>query len=239
METLSVRACIRYGWQTFKRRPWFLVGVTLLLAVINMIIPSPPEEGAISLMLGIGVVSVLLSLFLQLAGTAFALRAHDSVTTASLKDLWRPELYLRYLGTMLLSMLVIGIAFAIPVGLAFLLYPVIGYASLVALVLVIPGIILALALSQAGYLVIDQGQGPVAALKESARITKGNRGKLLLLGIAVALLVIVGLICLLVGVLIALPVASIAMAHAYRVLSGTEAQPVVVVETPAEPVQVA
>ena len=31
----SAGAAIRFGWETFKRRPWFFVGTTLLILLVS------------------------------------------------------------------------------------------------------------------------------------------------------------------------------------------------------------
>lgn len=233
--TLSVRESIRYGWHTFKQRPWFLIGVTLLIGVINVVIPGSKESYGLPVIVIIEVIAFLVGLLVQLGGTSFALRAHDDVAATKLKDLWRPQLYLRYAGTTILTLIVVLIALGIPVGITYGLYTYVGNIAFLALILLIPGIILAIALSFTTYLVVDQGTGPVAALKESMRITKGNRGKLLLLGIAVTLLNLLGLICLFVGLLVTLPISALAMVHAYRVLSGTMVAAPEAVPTPVTP----
>ena len=34
MHTLSIGDCIRFGWETFKQRPWILIGAFVLAMVI-------------------------------------------------------------------------------------------------------------------------------------------------------------------------------------------------------------
>jgi hypothetical protein len=38
MPVLSIGECIKFGWETFKRRPWILIGGFL----ITMLVPSIP-----------------------------------------------------------------------------------------------------------------------------------------------------------------------------------------------------
>jgi uncharacterized membrane protein len=84
--------------------------------------------------------------------------------------------------------------------------------------LIIPGIILALALYFTTYLIVDRKMGPIEALKESARITKGHRWELLVLSFLIVFVVLAGIICLFVGIFVAIPVTSLAMVAAYRKL---------------------
>jgi uncharacterized membrane protein len=86
----------------------------------------------------------------------------------------------------------------------------------------------------AGFLVIEKNMKPIEALKESARMTKGSRWKLFLLGLALTGLTILGMIPLMLGLFIAAPLSMLALVHAYRTLSGGAMMPVVEkVETPA------
>jgi len=80
----------------------------------------------------------------------------------------------------------------------------------------VPGIILALAFIFSSYLIVDKGKGPIEAMKESWRITKGHWWKLFLLVLAIIGLNILGFILLLVGLLVTIPVSMIALSHAYR-----------------------
>jgi hypothetical protein len=71
----------------------------------------------------------------------------------------------------------------------------------------------------ATYFVVDKGMGPIEALKASARITKGNRMRLLALFAAGMLISLFGALALIVGLLVAIPVITLASVHAYRRLS--------------------
>ena len=57
-------------------------------------------------------------------------------------------------------------------------------------------------------------------MKESKRITYGHKWQLLGLGLLSALIVLLGLLAAGIGILVSLPVVSLAGAHAYRVLAG-------------------
>ncbi len=70
------------------------------------------------------------------------------------------------------------------------------------------------------FIVIDRELGPIEAMKESMRIARGHRWPLLGLIVLLALIVLVGVLALFVGLLVAMPVTTLAFVHAYRVLSG-------------------
>lgn len=218
METFSVRGSVRYGWETFKKRPWYLIGVAALIGIINLIIPGPSEDSSMEATVALGLISFLLGSLLQLGATNIALKAHDNVEEVRVKDLWMPHLFLKYLLATILTGIVLGIAFLIPIAAGYILYTMYGIAGLAAVVLFIPGIILSIALAFVGYGIIDKNLGPIDSIKESLRLTKGNRWKLFLLMLTFVAIALLGVICLLVGLLVALPVIAIAMAHAYRVI---------------------
>jgi uncharacterized membrane protein len=224
METpgLSIRECLRFGWTTFKKRPWILVGATALVSAVSMLIPDiEPKQHGWALAIAVGVMSFMVTTLMELGMANFALKAHDNVEGVTLKYLWRPELFWKYLGTSLLALLIVVVGLVL---------------------LIIPGIIAALMLCFSTYLVVDRGMLPVAALKESRRLTKGHRWKLLGLFGMIALLNILGLVALLVGLLVSIPVTALAFVHAYRTLTAlnpAENESVVVPEETGPPVEAA
>lgn len=210
MNSLSVGDSIRFGWETFKKRPWFFVGVTLLIMILSGIASSITGMfGEDSPLAALGVVvNIVLSTFIGMGATAFYLKAHDAPEAVESNELWHPSGFWRYLGATLLSGIIV----------------VLGL-----ILLIVPGIILMLMFVFVAYAVIDRGLGPIEALKESRRITAGSRWQLLGLVLAVAGINILGILCLLVGLLITIPVTSLALVHAYRTLEhrASELSPVV------------
>lgn len=210
MPTLSIGDCISYGWETFKKRPWFLIGalvLVMLISIIPNIFATPPEFGPDGKIIPhpvttrdviVSLVSLVVSIFISLGLTTLSLRAHDNIEGANFADLWNPGPFWRYLGAYILTIL------AIALGL---------------IAFVIPGFIIAIGLSFVPFLVIERGLGPIEAIKESWRLTKGHKGSLFLLMLALIGITLLGFIALLVGVFVALPIIMIAFAHAYRTLS--------------------
>lgn len=94
----------------------------------------------------------------------------------------------------------------------FLLVLAIG-AGLV--LLVVPGVVIALSATFTLHLMVDRGLGPIAALKESWRITRGHWLRLLgFYGIALCVFV-AGLLACGVGLVVAVPVVYLALAALY------------------------
>ena len=83
----------------------------------------------------------------------------------------------------------------------------------------VPGIIIAMGLAFVPYLVVERGLGPIDAIKESWRITKGHKWQLFLLVLALLGINLLGLLALVVGIFVAIPVTMIAFVHAYRTLA--------------------
>ncbi len=218
---------IGFGWETFKKRPWFFVGATCMLAIIQVVL----QMGGLIPVAG-SIVSTIVGVYVGMGVIRFSLRAHDSVGEASYDVIWNRKGFWRYLGSYFLMGLISagpiaggGIAAAIYVAAAGL--PAAG--SLLTSGFIIPVIIivvLALAwlvyasarLTFVAYLVLEAGKGPVEAVKESFRITQWSVGKIVLFSFALVLLNILGAIALLVGLLVTIPVSMLAMAHLYRTL---------------------
>ena len=208
MPTFSIGDCIRFGWETFKKRPGILIGAFVLTMLIPSIpgilfpspevmpgVPPPPPTNAALIA---ALASLVLGIFTAMGMTTLALRAHDDIANVTIGDLWNPQPFWRFLGAQFL------VAIIIFVGL---------------LLLIVPGIIAALGLLFVLYVVIDRGAGPINALKESWRITNGNKWQLFLFGLALMGLNLLGLLALVIGVLVTAPITWLAVTHAYRTLA--------------------
>jgi len=209
MNTFSVGESIRFGWETFKKRPWFFIGVTVITAVISGVVSSVLDstDGGPLLKLANTLVNIAVSTLVGLGITSVYLKAHESVESVSFSNLWYPDLFWNYLAASLVMSVIIGIGF---------------------ILLIVPGIVLATMLLFTTYLVVDRKLGPIEALKESRRITDGKKWQLLVFLLAIFGINIVGFICLLVGLLVSIPVSTLAIVHVYRKLehSASEVTPV-------------
>lgn len=210
MQTLSVGDCIRHAWEIFKQRPWLIVGGFALAMLISSlpsmfgpqpeigpdgrIVPHPPTTYELVMLLA----GIVVSIYVGLGLTTFALRAHDDVAGLELADLWNPAPFWRFLGAHVLAGL------AVLVGL---------------LLLVVPGIIIGVGLTFVPYLIVDRGAGVVDSLKESWRLTKGNKLQLFFLLLALLGLNILGLLALIIGIFVTAPLSLLALTSAYRKLA--------------------
>jgi|SRR3989344_522513 len=199
MNTFSVGEAIRFGWETFKKRPWFFIGITVITAAISGAVSSAlgsVEEGPV---VGIAntLVNMAVSTFIGLGITSIYLKAHVSVESVSFSDLWHPDLFWNYFAASIVVSIIVGVGF---------------------ILLIVPGVILALMFLFTTYLIVDKKLGPIEALKESNRITKGKKWQLLVLMLAIIGVNILGFIGLLVGLLISIPVSTLAIVYVYRKL---------------------
>lgn len=200
MNTFSIKEALRFGWETFKKKPGLFIAVTLIIGVVSWITGFVAamfgEDGAGGLMGTL--LNVLVSTLVDLGAMALLLKAYDHLDDVTIADLWHPQQYLPYLAATVLT----------------------GLAVVIGLVLlIVPGIILGIMFMFVKFLVIDRNLGPIEAMKESIRITKGSRWQLLLFILAVVALNIVGATLLLVGLIVTIPVTGLAMVHVYRKLS--------------------
>jgi uncharacterized membrane protein len=206
MHTFSAGDAMKYGWQSFKKRPWFFIGATAIVLVVSSIgstISQNLQNQGIFALLGT-LISVGISTLIDMGFTNLTLRAHDSSEAAKLEDLWHSKPFWKFFFASILSGLAVGIGI---------------------ILLIVPGVILALMFLFVKYIVIDRELGPIEALKESRRITAGHKWQLFELLIIILLVNILGLVCLFVGLLVSIPVSTLAIVHAYRTLGGHGSAP--------------
>ena len=93
------------------------------------------------------------------------------------------------------------------------------------LFLIVPGIWLALALSQVEYFVVDRNMGPIEAFKASMSATEGQKGKIFLYGLVSIGIGLLGLLACCIGILVAMPVIEVGSAIIFTRLTGTAVSP--------------
>jgi uncharacterized membrane protein len=211
MNTFSAGEMIRFGWETFKKRPWFFVGIQLVIIVVGGVASQMSDqfdkgyEGSMMLLLALVgfFVGSVIHILIKMGTISFALKANESAEAARFEDLWAPAMFWKYL----LASIVVGL---------------IVVAGLI--LFIVPGIVWALRYMFVPYLVVDRGLGVRDALTESSRITYGHTWELLLLILAIIGINILGLLALVVGLLVSLSVTMFALAHAYRTLEHTASE---------------
>jgi len=86
--------------------------------------------------------------------------------------------------------------------------------------LIVPGIIFAVAYYFYGFAIADEARDPITALKQSADLTRGRRWRLFEAGVVAFLVNLLGLMAFGVGILLSYPITVIAGAHIFRQLQG-------------------
>ena len=81
---------------------------------------------------------------------------------------------------------------------------------------IVPGVFWAATFCFFGFAVLDQGLDPIAALRESHRLTVGARGQVLAFGLAALGVNLLGALALGLGLLVTVPTTFIAAGHVYR-----------------------
>jgi hypothetical protein len=198
-------SALRFGWETFKRRPAFFVGaaaVLFLALIVTGAITSAIDAaitGSAENSSGLGsLINLVLGTLINMGATAFSLKAHDDPDGVALDALWHPQPFLKFLAATILVAIVVGLGM---------------------ILLIVPGVILGLMFLFATYIVIDRERGPIEAMKDSNATTRGYKWQLLGFVILLALINFAGLLALVVGLLVTVPVTLLAFAYAYRVLS--------------------
>lgn len=196
-EAFAVSDAISYGWRTTRANFPLLTGVSLLYLAISVGIRFGLANVGAGAMVAFlrSVLALAVDGVLSVGLITISLKLHDG-QQAGFRDLMpRSDLVVRYL----------------------LVSAVVGVMVLGGLILlVVPGVILALTFGYAGYLVVDRGAGVGEALRGSSRLTSGVKWRLFRLGLASAGVLLLGALCLLIGLVVAFPVVQMATVYAYR-----------------------
>ena len=198
-KTFSIAEALRFGWRTTFRHFWLFVGVLLISGAVQLVpqvVSSLARERAL-LTFAIMVVFAVLSMIVQMGIVNMTIRfARD--TEAHFADLFAvSHLFWKFLGASILYMLIIAGGM---------------------LLLIVPGIIWAIKYQFFSYVIIDEGVGPLTALRRSGEITQGVKWNLLFFGILLGFINILGVLALFIGLFVTTPVTMLATAYVYRTL---------------------
>lgn len=200
-KSFSIKESLNFGWETFKKNWQFLIQVFIVVMLANMI-PSFLHDFSRQNFPSISFIFSIIGWVVQtIAGIGVIVISLKFVDhkKAEISDIYQHySLFLNYfLGNLLYGLIIIA-------GL---------------ILLVIPGIYFAVKYQFFSYFVIDKKMGPWQALKASGKITDGVKWKLILLGLAFAGIMILGLLAFGIGVIIAWPIVSLSGAFVYRKLN--------------------
>lgn len=203
----SVGETISYAWNTYWKNVGPLVIITIVILVISAIVNG---IGVLTDSVALNVIFTILAYLVGLFLSLGLIRATLAVTAGR-----TPEVGMLFEGYGFGPYIVASIVFAIGTAIGFVLC-------------IIPGIIFAIVYWFYGYVIVEEGQqSPMDALRRSADITRGHRGELFVLGLALIGINIVGALLCLVGLLFTHGISAVAIAHAYRTLKGQAVSPAV------------
>ncbi|MEU7146179.1 hypothetical protein ABZ942_42545 [Nocardia sp. NPDC046473] len=205
--TLDVGQALSYGWEKFRSNPgpWMgavAAGLVIYLGFVLVVQLTDPTT-----------MLPLLLIFLAVLAAVWLLQAAMVRGALYETDGSKPHFgsYFRFLnaGNVLITAL-----------LAFIL-TFIGSA-----ICIVPGLIVGVLCMFSLHFVIDQNEGPFEAIKSSATLVVTNVWPVLLLALAVLFVTLVGALLCGLGLLVAGPVAVIAVTYAYRTLTGGPVSPI-------------
>jgi uncharacterized membrane protein len=195
----SIGEALGFGWATLRERFGTLVGLIVVSAII-VAIPQLIQQGAVQQQAGpiaaiFGVIAFVAQAIVSLGWARVTLKLHDG-QGVEMSDLVEPyPLIWKYIVASIIASIAIGIGF---------------------MLLIVPGVLLAIRLGFFPYIIVDEGAGPVEALQRSWELTRGSFWHLLGLGFVFGLLNVLGAVALLIGLLVTIPITAIAMAYVYR-----------------------
>lgn len=190
----SIKESIKYGWAKFKSNISISLLATLLLLGAGSL--SLDGHGIQSFFFNVALGAFLL--ILRIGYTKIFLKLHDDESVKFTNIFEEYKLFFPYLGVTILTFL------AVVGGL---------------ILLIIPGIFWAVRFSLSSIIVVDKNIGPIMAMKESYAMTKGLFWKLLGFWIVIALINLAGMVALFVGLLVTVPLSTLATVYVYRAVS--------------------
>lgn len=197
----SKKAALKFGWETFKKHAWFLIGITLLFYIISMGTSLLGQEYPL---FG-NIVGILVQWWISFGLIGILIKLYHG-RDVSFGDLFTTEwgrVWNYILGTILYMLIVLG-----------------GF-----ILLIVPGIIWSVKYQYYAYLIVEKGMKPVEAIKKSGQMTMGHKWNIFLLMLLTVLISILGLIALGVGLLVAIPVVMLANVWVYKWLLDHQAAP--------------
>lgn len=200
MKTLCIGELVKTGWKEMKNRFGFFVVALLLVMVTFWVIAGIARFADKTVpVLGIifHIIDYIFQIVIGLGWIKISLKIIDGQ-----KPLFR-DLYNNF-----------NIFFKCLI--AQILYCLMLIAG--TILLVFPAVIWGIRYGFYQYFIVEEGAGPIEALKKSAALTMGAKWDLFALNLVTVVIGLCGVLCLIVGLFAAMPVCMIAHALAYRKL---------------------
>ena len=204
--TFSISELIQDAWSKFKEKLGFWILITIISIVVGYFgdygLSVDPESFEASFTSIQGFVISILSLYLSASITLIYIKFMRG-ESVSLNDLFAVDLnkFIHYV----LAVLVSGVLM------------VIGF-----ILLILPGFYIMARLMFVQYLVLDRNLSFLEAIKKSFKMSEGHVLDFISFMFAMAFLVILGFLSLVFGILVAIPVTSLATAKLYLLFVNNE-----------------
>jgi uncharacterized membrane protein len=200
-QSLPIGDSVSFGWDTFKKWAALLIGLTLCVAFVEGLMETIDEKiiedsygDRMEFLWFVALTLVNATLELGMTNVTLKLRDNGRAEFADVFNIFDRVPF--FIVALLMVLVIVGIGL---------------------ILLIIPGIYLAVRLQFVGFRILD-GDNPIEALQNSWAITQGHVLELLMFDLLLFGIILAGVLALLVGVLIAVPVAGLALADMYRFL---------------------
>ena len=211
----SKEQAMRFGWERMKDNIGFFIVYLIILFILEgffSVFASTFSDSlpSLSLLFNLGswIVSIVSLIFIVKIG----LKLYDHPNIGSYEFL--------FFSTSLFFKFLLGYVM-------YTLLAIIGF-----LLLIVPGIYLAIKYQYVQYLIVDKNMDVIEAFKESGRMTDGHKWNLFLLFLLFLAISALGFLALGIGLLVTIPIVIVAQAYVYRKLcSNTVIQSEILVST--------
>lgn len=200
----STEEALKYGWARTRAHLRTVLIPGLIGGFLAMLSNALTAQGARGSELLVALIN-LLNVAVALIWIRMGLSLHDGRPIPREDPMQWVAGYLGFLLTQVLFSLIVSVGLVL---------------------LVIPGILWAAQFAFAPFLVVDQQRDPIAALKESSRLTRGQRPQLIVFGLAVFGVNLLGALAFGVGLLLTVPTSVLAAAYVFRRLQAHAGVPV-------------
>ena len=232
---VPIKNSFRFGWETFKKNPLSWAGVTALVFIPNLLISlmGGQEPNAAITLLSFILTFASVGVMLGIIYISFKAVRGEEVIFSDIKEGFDIK-FLRAIGAQILysimilipavlfivGLVTVGMAgFSAMFGTGELIQIPLGIAFITLFIGITLLVYLTLRYMFYTYAIAGDNAGIIESLKRSAKITKGAKVSLFIFMIVSALVSLLGALVILVGLLAAIPVVTLATAYVYEFLA--------------------
>lgn len=192
MIKFSKKEILINAWKKIRRNLRFFIFATLLIAIVGWF-PDFVISKVLKNNFKFRLFLTLINVYLSSTVTLWYLRSVLSASKNKKLEFKIFSVSFRQIAHYLIAEVISG------------LLVIIGF-----IIFIVPGIILSLKFQFTNFFIVDQGLGPIAAMKKSWMVTKGVKLKLLIFDLTLILLNLIGLLVFGFGLLVSYPMTLVA-----------------------------